>query len=63
MSPLCSELGAVALQEKGDRNTVRLGNRKQSCKILNRSTDSLARKEVLLKFWLRKMAGAEEFRA
>lgn len=41
--------------QKGDKITVRLGNRKQSGKILNTNTDSLAREEVALKFWLRKM--------
>jgi len=46
--------------QKGDKIIVRFGNRKQSGKILNTNTDSLAREEVALKFWLRKM---EEFRA
>lgn len=41
--------------QKGDKITARLGNRKQSGKILNTNTDSLAREEVTLKFWLRKM--------
>lgn len=46
----------MALQEEGDKRiTVRLGDRKPSGEILKTNTDSLLRKEVVLKFWLRKM--------